>query len=61
MALVDKKGLETEKLEDDKQVGRVADTVGYTLAGMDHQEAVDKGWKGDNNCLAFAGIAHLAS
>lgn len=34
---------ETEGLGDDKQVGQLADTVGYMLAGTNRQEAVDKG------------------
>ncbi len=41
--------LETEELGDDKQVGQVADTVGYMLAGMDHQEVVDKDWREDKH------------
>lgn len=44
-----REGLETEELGDDKQVGQVADTVGYMLVGMDHQEVVDKGWGEDKH------------
>lgn len=49
VVLVGKEGLETEELGDDKQVGQVADTVGYMLAGMDHQEVVDKDWREDKH------------
>lgn len=44
---VGRESLETEELGDDKQVGQVADTVGYMPAGMDHQQLVDKGWRED--------------
>jgi len=28
-------------------MGQVVDTVGYMLAGMDHQEVADKDWRED--------------
>lgn len=46
---VGRESLETEELGDDKQVGQVADTVGYMLVGTDHQEVVDKGWREDKH------------
>ncbi len=51
--------LATEEIADDKQVGQTAGTVGYTLAGMDHWVAVDKGLGEDN--LGFVGSCHHAS
>lgn len=35
-------GLKTEGLGVDRQVGQVADTVGYKLAGMGRQEVADR-------------------
>lgn len=41
--------LETGELGDDKQVGQVADTVGYMLAGTDQQGVAGKDWKEDKH------------
>lgn len=49
MVPVGREGLETEEFGDDKQVGRVADTVGYMLAGMDHRKVDDKDWREDKH------------
>lgn len=57
---VGREGLETEELGGDKEVGQVADTVGYMLAGMDHQGVVDKDYREDKQ-LGFAGRGHHAS
>lgn len=48
MVPVGKEKLETGKLGADKSVGLVVGSVGYMVAGKDHQVVADKRWERGN-------------